>query len=276
MLTDVLKNWRRLPARLWRKAALTLNPDRLAVFALNDGSQFECSLKDSTGRLLTLGALEPTERDYVRQQLQPGDTFVDIGANRGLFTVVGARRVGPQGHVYAFEPSAREANYLRRNLSLNQLGNVTVVPAAVGARAGRADLIVAADGGLNSLARNQHPDQVAESVQPVEVTTLDEFVAAQGIDRIHLMKIDVEGGEAEVLRGAAGVLTGAHPPVILCEFCDLTAAGFHSSGRELYAVFQSYGYQLFALRPTRNGPVTLVPAPLQPHYDFENLVAIHA
>ncbi|MCC7359394.1 MAG: FkbM family methyltransferase [Anaerolineales bacterium] len=276
MLTDLLiRNWRYLPARLWRKIVLGLDPERLAVFTLDDGSRFECSLKDSTGRLLTLNALETTERGFVRQRLQPGDTFVDVGANRGLYSVVAARRVGPAGRVLAFEPSPREINYLKRNLGHNQLANVTVVAAAVGAQAGRADLLVAADGGLNSLARTEHPEQVAQSTQPVDVSALDDYLAEHSVGRVHFMKIDVEGAEAEVLRGAAGLLTGPHPPIILCEFCDATAAGFGSSGHALYQAFESYGFALHALSPTASGAVELVPAPPQPHYELENLVAIH-
>ena len=76
-------------------------------------------------------------------------------------------------------------------------------------------------------------------------------------------------------RGAAGLLTGPLAPVILCEFCDATAAGFGSSGRALYEAFQSFGYALYAMRRTSTGQVQLVPAPPQRHYALENLVAIH-
>ena len=267
---SLLENPRLLLPRLRRKIRLMVAPDARAIFTLEDGSLFECALGDSTGRLLTLGVLEPTEREFVRHWLKPGDVFFDIGANIGLFTLIAARQVGPTGHVYAFEPSQREAAFLQRNLNLNHLTNVTIVNCAVGEKPGTAQFGISTDGGTNSLRRNPHPQQQIESWQSVQVTTLDEFIAANNIQRVALMKIDVEGGEVNVLRGASRLLNSDHPPVILCEFCDLTAAGFQSSGRKLYDTFVSFGYQLYSIQePT---PTTLSPAPPKEHYDFENLV----
>jgi len=268
---SVLSNPRVLLPRLWRRIRLAVNPDQRAVFKLEDGSLFECALGDSTGRLLTIGALEPTEREFVRQWLKPGDVFLDIGANIGLFTIVAARRVGPTGHIYAFEPSLRESNYLRRNLELNHLTNVTIVNCAVDEKSGTAQFAIAIDGGTNSLMKNEHPQQQVESWQSVQVITLDEFIAANNIKRIDLVKIDVEGGEVGVLRGAATLLNSDHPPMVLCEFCDLTAAGFQSSGLKLYDTFVSYGYELFSL--SAGGTLSLSPAQPVTHYNYENLIA---
>jgi FkbM family methyltransferase len=268
---SLLENPRLLVPRLWRKIRLAFNPNTRAIFTLEDGSLFECALGDSTGRLLTLGVLEPTEREFTRHWLKPGDIFFDIGANIGLFTLIAARQVGSTGHVYAFEPSQREAALLQRNLNLNHLTNVTIVSGAVGDKSGIAQLGISTDGGTNSLRKNPHPQQQINSWQSVQVITLDEFIAANNIQRVDLMKIDVEGGEVNVLRGASHLLNGNHPPVVLCEFCDLTAAGFESSGRKLYDAFVSFGYQLYSIQ--KRMPTTLLPAPPKEQYDFENLVA---
>jgi FkbM family methyltransferase len=257
--------------RLKRRIQLALNPQARAIFILEDGLRFECALSDSAGRILTVvGTIETAEREFVRQALKAGDVFFDIGANLGLFTLTAARRVGPSGHVYAFEPSRREAQYLQRNLELNQLTNVTIVMQAVSDQCGTARFAIAADGGNNSLMKNAHPQQQIQEWQDVEVTTLDTFVAAYNVPRVDLMKIDVEGGEVNVLRGAAHLLNGFQPPMILCEFCDVTAAGFNSSGRALYDTFAAFGYQLFALPESGQGNLT--PASRRERYDYENLI----
>jgi FkbM family methyltransferase len=257
--------------RLKRKLQLTLNPRARSVFKLEDGLLFECALGDSVGRILTVvGTIEAEERSFVRQSLQPGEIFFDIGANLGLFTLTAARRVGPAGHVFAFEPSQREARYLQRNLELNRLTNVTIVTQAVSDQIGSARFAIAADGGNNSLMKNAHPQQQIQEWQDVEITTLDAFIAAHAVPQVNLMKIDVEGGEVNVLRGAAQLLNGPQPPTILCEFCDVTAAGFNSSGRALYDTFTEFGYQLFKL--SEADQKTLLPAPRQERYDYENLI----
>jgi len=271
-------NWKHLVAhpalwfpRLKRKIQLALNPQARAVFTLENGLRFECALSDSAGRILTVvGTIEAAEREFVRQTLNPGDVFFDVGANLGLFTLTAAQRVGPTGRVYAFEPSLREAQYLRRNLELNQLTNVTIVTQAVSDQCGTARFAIAADGGNNSLMKNDHPQQQIQQWQEVEVTTLDTFIATHTVPRVDVMKIDVEGGEVNVLRGAAHLLNGSQPPTILCEFCDVTAAGFNSSGYALYDTFVSFGYQLFALPESDQAELT--PAPRQERYDYENLV----
>ena len=268
---DILAHPHTLLARLWRKIRLALNPNQRSIFKLEDGLLFECALGDSAGRILTVGSLERLERQFVRHWLKPGDVFFDVGANLGLFTVTGARRVGPAGHVYAFEPSQREAGFLQRNLERNGLSNVTVVTAALSDHSGTAQFAVAADGGNNSLMKNEHPQQRIQYWQTVPLTTLDEYVAAHSIERIALIKIDVEGGEANVLRGAAGLLSGPNAPAVLAEFCDMTAAGFQSSGHKLYEALATYGYQIFSLSDIED--VALEPVASKDHYDYENLVA---
>jgi FkbM family methyltransferase len=269
---SIAGNPRPLAGRLWRKICLAFDPGRRSIFTLEDGSLFECALGDSAGRILTVsGTLEPIEREFIRNTLQPGDIFFDIGANIGLFTLVAARRVGPGGRVFAFEPSQRETRYLQRNIELNHLTNVTIVECAVAERQGTTQFAIAADGGTNSLKQNDHPQQQIQSWSSVNVTTLDTFISANEIQRVPLVKIDVEGGEVNVLNGARGLLSGNYPPVIVCEFCDVTAAGFQSTGRQLYDTFTVMGYRLFSL--SESAPPKLIPALPKEKYEFENLVA---
>jgi hypothetical protein len=130
---------------------------------------------------------------------------------------------------------------------------------------------ISRDGAMNSLARSSHPGQQIVGWQTVEVITLDDFVRQLRIERVAFIKIDGEGAGKLVLEGARSLLYSANPPTILCEFCDLTASGFQSSGRDLWDAFVSYGYELFSLSGT--SPCTIHPAQRKDKYIYENLVA---
>jgi FkbM family methyltransferase len=259
-------------ARARRKLRLALDPSASATFVIDGGLRLSCPLRTATARMLTSGyRIESNELDYVRAMLQPGDTFIDIGANVGLFTLTAARTVGPGGRVFAFEPSSRERAYLERNIRQNGFDNVVVAPLALSDAPGELEMLIASDGGLNSFARNRHPEQQVECTERVAVETLDRFVERNAIGNIRLIKIDVEGAEHLVIAGAGETLRRRPPPELLCEFCDDTAAGFGSSGAALYDAFVTRAYSLFEL-PARVGePVT--PAERRQAYGLESLIA---
>ncbi len=271
MLQDLIRHPVNTLKRARRKMLLAQDPARLATFTLSGGIRFTCKLGSSTGRILTQGDIEATERAFFRERLKAGDVFFDIGANLGLFTLTAAQRVGPSGRVFAFEPSAREAALLERNIAQNGFTNVTIVRGALSDREGEARFAVATDGGTNSLAKTTHPEQIIEKWDTVPVTTLDAFVERHGVARVDMMKIDVEGGECDVLRGGQRLFQRDDAPVVLSEFCDLTAAGFGSSGRKLYEAWEAFGYGLYEL--AQHDRVALSPARKQEHYDYANLVA---
>lgn len=222
--------------------------------------------------MLTMGSIESTERQFFRQELKPGDIFFDVGANFGIFTLTAAKCVGPTGHVYAFEPSAREARILEQNVAQNRLDNVTIVRSALSDQEGEARFAVTTDGGTNSLAETKHPEQHIQAWETVQVTTLDAFVANHAIPHIHMMKIDVEGAECNVLRGGSNLFMRNDAPVVLAEFCDSTAAGFQSSGAALYDAWTQLGYTLNVI--VDGTPLSLQPAARQMDYTFANLVAV--
>lgn len=133
--------------------------------------------------------------------LKAGDVFVDAGANLGQFTLTGARLVGPQGRVFAFEASPATAAGLRANVQTNGYRWVEVVEAALDERNGRAGFTVfeGAESGLSSFAPGA-PEQ--GRLVDVPTVRLQDAVPRQEWERVALIKIDVEGAEARVLRGA--------------------------------------------------------------------------
>jgi FkbM family methyltransferase len=183
-----------------------------------------------------LGLFEPAESRLVRELLAPGDTFVDVGAHIGWFATIAAGRVGAAGQVVAIEPYPANAAVLRDNLTRNRCRNVRVLGSAMGSTQGTLTLARGADsGGVTAL------DWVRDGRVEVPVTTLDEAVADVG--PIALVKIDVEGWEAHVLRGAPRALARARSVLIEINPPALRKAG--SSAGELSGLLAEAGFTTF-------------------------------
>jgi FkbM family methyltransferase len=150
------------------------------------------------------------ELDKVRQfveVLKKDQVVYDIGANVGYYTLLSSLHVGEKGHVYSFEPLPMNIYYLRRHIAMNQLQNVSVVEAAVSDSCDK----VYFDEGPNRFMGKISSDGTIE-VQTFDLDSLSE----QGrIDFPDVMKIDVEGAELSVLRGAKGIIHKSKPLIFL-------------------------------------------------------------
>ncbi len=222
------------------------SPGSEKVFSLPNNIRYACPISSDIARQLTLG-VEPLQHAVARQMLKPGDTFIDIGANRGLLTMVGARAVSAEGRVFAFEPSDREVTALEGNLNANRIFNVGIFRKAVTDQSGRGRLALAEDGQRNSLAETRHPGQKISNWFPIELTTLDRFVGRVGSNGVRLINIDVEGSELLVLRGGERMLSAANAPTLLIKLNDMCAAGFRTTGARVFDHLGALGYRVFEL-----------------------------
>lgn len=148
-------------------------------------------------KFLWRGHHEPLVADAIASHLLPGQTFWDVGAHIGYFTVQAARQVGPTGSVVAFEPSPRTYARLMRAIRLNGYVNVEMVPEAVGESPGRMPVYRQ---GMTTATATLDPTACGTAAATVNVGTLDGYLAGRAVP--DLVKIDVEGYEAAVLRGA--------------------------------------------------------------------------
>jgi len=214
---------------------------------------------DNSLCLYVCGSFEPNEFALLDRILRPGMVFVDVGANDGYYTLFAARRIGAGGRVIAVEPSTRERINLKRNIARNGLANVTVIPAALGAACGTADLQLAqgVHSGHNTLGRFANDGVKAESVERVTMRTLDEVVGEIGLDRVDFMKIDVEGAEAAVIGGARRVIEAARP-LILLEISDKALRAQGSDARALIdALRGDLGYEI-GIFSAKSGKIELL------------------
>jgi FkbM family methyltransferase len=160
------------------------------------------------------GTNEPPVQRAVDSNLDPGDVFVDVGANVGFFSLLAARRVGPEGAVFAIEPLPRNVEAIQRNARRNRFGNIAVVRAAASDEQGSAILIVTDHPGGAALEGADTPPDATGTLS-VTTTTLDDLVDAGTMRPPSLVKIDVEGAEVAVLRGMARMMRTTRPAVIV-------------------------------------------------------------
>ncbi len=239
--------------------------------SLGRGVKMRLYLDDHLCRMIYCDDFEAAERLFLRHFLKPGDTFVDIGANIGLFTITAARLAGPSGRVHAFEPARRTFDRLLENLRLNNFTNVSCHRLAVADQAGAATLTTPVDGfgAWSSFARPLEGQSL--SSEAVATVSWDHFATEHElVGRVAMMKIDVEGWEARVLAGAARTLSRPDAPVLQVEFTEEAAWAAGSSCERLYQVLEQLGYRMYLYDPRVR---RLVHDPLRNRYPYLNLLA---
>ena len=152
------------------------------------------------------GSYEPEQTALFETRVQPGATVLDIGAHVGYYTLLSAALAGERGAVWAFEPHPRNCAWLRGHIALNGLANVRIEEAALGAHEGTTRFVEGTGSGTGHVA--------AEGGFEVRVHRLDDFCREHDITP-DIMKLDVEGAEADVLEAATDVLTRARPVLFL-------------------------------------------------------------
>jgi FkbM family methyltransferase len=196
----------------WR----TIQPGSAIYAQTPGGGSVEFRADTLIGRFFwTMGAFEQSELLAAFRSAAPGTYAFDVGANVGLFTVVMSRAVGPTGRVVAVEPVADTVRELRDNLERNRCINVDVVEGAAAASTGEVPLILTDDPALHSTRGEFMRGHPTIQTITVKAYTLDEMWIAAGQPRVSLVKIDVEGGEEEVLLGAAQMIRDCQPALII-------------------------------------------------------------
>ena len=178
-----------------------------------------------------------------KKYVVPGTTIIDVGAHIGSHTITLARLVGPYGHVYAFEPQKKIFRELVYNLKLNETNNVTPLRFAISSNLSIVE--------MNPVKGPDGQVEIGKGGDSVEARTIDSF----GFSNVSLIKIDVEGHQVHVLKGAERTIREYHPLIII----EITEAHKYDQlprfkkrrVDETKALLDSFGYHYRTIRPNR-------------------------
>ena len=209
------------------------------------------------GASVYINRVEPTQTRALLAHVGPGQVVFDIGANVGYYTLLASRRVGPSGRVLAFEPLPRNISYLYRHLALNDIENVTLIPLACSDRSILTPFVAGDNCATGRLADAKY-GPVPGRCEYVATVAVDEIVRESGL-RPDLLKIDVEGAEEQVLKGAAETLALARPTVLLSVHSDALRSACTAYllnlgyGEPVVCEEPEGGVELFFTHPARSG-----------------------
>ena len=201
---------------------------------------------------------EPVETALLKEHLKDGQTFIDIGANIGYYTLLAARIVGPQGKAYAFEPDATNYKLLQKNIAANGYANVVAVNKALSNKTGTTRLY------LNPSNRGDHriyDSHDGRSAIGIEMVTLDQYF--KKLDKkVHFIKMDIQGAEAAALDGMRGLIRRNKGLKLVTEFSPGALKTFGSDPRKYLGGLQSLGFRLLEISEKNKSVKPVTPAQL--------------
>lgn len=166
------------------------------------------------------GSYEAGTIDVLKKCLRQGDIFVDVGSNIGLMSLSASKFVGDNGRVYSFEPEPEIFAIFKKNIEMNKISNISSYNIGLGRNRKKAIIYSNLDRNRGSASLIK-PNQKNSKGREVLVEALDEFAITNKIANIRMIKIDVEGWELEVLKGANNLLKSPNAPIICIEYSNL-------------------------------------------------------
>ncbi|MDR1375690.1 MAG: FkbM family methyltransferase [Holosporaceae bacterium] len=195
------------------------------------------------------GIYDPNLLVVVNALLQKGSVFIDVGANMGCFSLLASKVVGKEGKIFALEPSSRDFNRLVDNVKINHLQRIIhPLRLAVSGKVGPVKLSVACEerSALNTIGEFSFSGVEKVDMEDVNSTTIDKFMQGKRLNRLDVLKLDIEGSEVEALRGAANTIERWRPAIVLgINPATLKACG--SSIEKLQEILKKFKYKIYKI-----------------------------
>jgi len=235
--------YRAIPSRAVRKVAyqafarVVRHRRTVAVVC---GARFDLDLGETIDLTLFLGQFEPEVTAVIRSCTRPGATVLDIGANIGAHTLLFATLVGSAGKVVAFEPTDYAFEKLQRNVALNDMPQVKAVKLALSDHRSGEQSVKFRSSWVTSGERK-------DGITSVQFETLDAWCSENGINGVDLIKLDVDGNEFPLIKGARQTIERWRPMLIM----EAVGPHFDNPAQNPYVILAGLGYRFRELKGGR-------------------------
>jgi FkbM family methyltransferase len=198
-------------------------------------------------QLFWYGHYEKGLGDLIKKILNPGDVFLDIGANIGYFSLLAAKHE-PTAKIISFEPVSSQFERLEENISLNIARNVRALHSAVGERNEERDIYISAEDntGMSSF---QKPGNYSGRTEKVKVVTIDKWFESSGLAKVDLIKLDVEGSEFAAVKGMHEIIK-RFKPLLIVEINPGTLAQFGVLPADIFMYLEQLSFRGFLMMNT--------------------------
>lgn len=223
-------------------------------YSLLDKTMVKFFPKGQISKGIFFGGFEKQELKIFQLLLKPGAVMIDAGANIGLYSIIGSRLVGNKGKVFSFEPSKETFDLFLKNIELNKLKNIIPINMGLGNKIG--DTLILSqniESGdaekyiLKAENKMNNDDNVLNKIQMTEsilLDTLDNFQLTNNIKKVNFLKIDVEGYEYYVLKGAENLLKNNPEIIILFECAQHLACRAGSTQTAVFSFLNKLGIEI--------------------------------
>ncbi len=185
-----------------------------------------------------LGSYEIEKQQLMARHIRAGDVFYDIGANVGFYTLFASHFVQGSGYVYAFEPFPANADLIDKHIQINHLSNCRLFRLAVSDKSDRVRFQEGLSDGMGRIDEQGNLE--------VEAISLDTLIEREALRPATILKIDVEGAELSVLKGASRLLQTQRPRIFLATHGEIVH-------KQCEIFLREFGYQIEAFRSVDGG-----------------------
>ena len=232
------------------KREVTIQGNSVLLQMLESGSRYQWQVNDprtAVACLVATGIYEPVETKILQHLAKSSKVIIDIGANVGYYTVELAKLLDTSGKLLSFEPVEASFSQLKKNVELNHLEkNVRTFQIGLSNSISEARIFLPRISGSSAASlRNLHPEEKSES-QIIKISTLDEVIDSLGITDCNLIKIDVEGGELQVIEGGIETIS-KFKPIIFAELLRKWSKAFSYNPNNVLLLLHKLGYSCWGV-----------------------------
>jgi len=209
--------------------------------------------------LFLYGTYEAGTLDIMKKCLRNGDIFIDVGANIGLMSIFASKIVGSKGLVYSFEPEPETFLILKKNIEINSVRNIKIYNVGLGEKKGKSRIYTNPYAGRGSASLIKPVNQNNSKSYEIQIETLDNFVLEHNVTNVRMLKIDVEGWELQVLKGAKNFLRSTNAPIICIEYSKLVNQPLNTHLPDIYNyILKINDYRIYKLKYGKGRPSKLM------------------